>query len=305
MDNAAQISIVIITYNRAGDMLELAKNIVSLDYLDLLKEVIIVNNSSTESYKQVEEFISIHNEVPFRYFTSEENLGVSRGRNYAIQKSTAPLLVFIDDDALFRSNDTLVQIKNIFSEEGSEDTGIVAFKIRYYSTKELQVNAFPHKQFEERKHLHRFDTYYFSGCSHAIRRAVFDEVGYYPDNFFYGMEEYDLSFRTLKAGFKIVYDDHVVVEHKESPLGRISNRDKLRGMWVNKTKVAWKYLPKKYFYSTALLWSIEYLKTISLDFKGWIKGWKQIGRIASTEQRNPVPSKTITYLQKVKARLWY
>jgi GT2 family glycosyltransferase len=198
-----------------------------------------------------------------------------------------------------------LQIQNIFTEEHNQTLGIAAFKVYYHSTKEMQVNAFPHKQFEQRKDLHQFDTYYFSGCAHAIRRSVFDSVGYYPENFFYGMEEYDLSFRTLKAGFKIIYDDRVVVLHKESPHGRISNKDKLRSMWVNKTKVAWKYLPKKYFYSVALLWSFQYLKKTGADFKGWIKGWKQIRRISSSEQRTPITSKNISYLDKVQARLWY
>ena len=305
MNNSAQISIIIITYNRQADMLHLAKNITKLQNQHLLKEVIVVNNCSTENYQQVEEFIAQHPETPFHYFFSKENLGVSRGRNYAIQKSTGAILVFIDDDAFFENQDALLQIHNIFREEPNASMGIAAFKVYYYSTNQMQINAFPHKQFDKRKDLHQFDTYYFSGCAHAIRRSVFSTVGFYPENFFYGMEEYDLSFRTLKAGFKIVYDDRVVVMHKESPYGRISNKDKIRGMWVNKSKVAWKYLPKKHFYSTALLWSIEYLKRTKGDFKGWIKGWQQVRMIPGTEPRTPISSKTIAYLQEVDARLVY
>ena len=305
MDKTAQISLVVITYNREADMLELAQNVASLDNLELLKEVVIVNNRSTESYQKLEEFISQNPAIPFRYFKSEQNLGVSRGRNYAIQKSTAPILVFIDDDALFQNKDALLQVQNIFTEQQNNTAGIAAFKVLYYSTKQMQVNAFPHKQFEKRKHLHQFDTYYFSGCAHAIRRSVFDTVGYYPENFFYGMEEYDLSYRTLKAGFKIIYDDRVTVLHKESPYGRISNKDKIRGMWVNKTKVAWKYLPKKYFYSTAFFWSMRYLQKTNIDFKGWVEGWKQVRKISSTEPRDAVSPHVIRYMEKVDARLSY
>ena len=90
------------------------------------------------------------------------------------------------------------------------------------------------------------------------------------------MEEYDLSYRILGAGYGIVYDDRVVILHKESPAGRLPNKDKLRGMWVNKSKVAWKYLPKKYFYSTALLWSYEYLRKTGFNFTGWSKGWSEV-----------------------------
>ena len=98
-------------------------------------------------------------------------------------------------------------IAAIFDENPA--IGIAAFKIYYYSTGELQVNAFPHKRFAERKDWPHFDTAYFSGAAHAIRRSVFEEAGYYPENFFYGMEEYDLSYRALDKGFTIRYDERV------------------------------------------------------------------------------------------------
>lgn len=305
--NAAQLSIVIITYNRPADMLELAKNIASLDHLELLAEVIIVNNRSSESYAEVERFIDQSPTVPFHYFITESNLGVSKGRNYAIQKSTAPILLFLDDDALFQNKDALLQTINIFNsaDESDRKLGIAAFKVYYQSTLHLQETAFPHKQFEERKDLNHFETYYYAGCAHAIKRNVFDDIGFYPESFFYGMEEYDLSYRTINAGYKINYDDRVVVLHKESPEGRLTNREKLRGMWVNKTIVAWKYLPVKYFYTTALLWSFLYLMKTSFHFNGWLKGWKEVTRISNKEQRTPVGKSGLCYLKKVKARLWY
>lgn len=305
--NTAKLSIVIITYNRPGDMLELAKNIAGLDHQELLAEVIIVNNRSSESYVHVESFIANSPTVPFCYFKTEKNLGVSKGRNYAIQKSTAPILLFLDDDAVFKNKDALLQTIKTFngSEDFNRKAGIVAFKVYYESTLSLQQTAFPHKQFEKRKNLHHFETYYYAGCAHAIKREVFDNVGMYPDSFFYGMEEYDLSYRCINAGYKIIYDDRVVVLHKESPQGRLTNNEKLRGMWVNKATVAWKYLPVKYFYSTALLWSFQYLVKTSFHLKGWVKGWVQVFRIPGNEMRKPIGKNDLCYLAKVKARLWY
>jgi GT2 family glycosyltransferase len=166
----------------------------------------------------------------------------------------------------------------------------------------MQVNAFPHKRFAERKDWSQFDTYYFSGAAHAIRRTVFDKVGYYPENFFYGMEEYDLSFRALDAGYIIRYTDKVVILHKESPTGRLTPKEKRKGMWLNKTTVAWKYLPLRYFISTALIWSLWYLLKSKGDLGGYFKGWAAIFRMTRTEKRRPVG---LAYLKKVKARLAY
>jgi GT2 family glycosyltransferase len=302
------LSFIIITYNRATDILELLQNIVKLEGAhDLLQEIIIVNNASPTSYETVEQFMKDYSKFPFLYFRTEKNLGVSGGRNFAIQKSSAPILVFLDDDALFRNNDALLQIQKIFTEHdaGESRVGIAAFRVYYYDTLELQQNAFPHKHFTIRKNLSRFDTAYFSGCAHAILKTVFETVGYYPEDFFYGMEEYDLSYRTLDAGYKIVYDSSVSILHKESPLGRISGKEKLLSMWVNKSKTAWKYLPKIYFVSTSLLWSLEFLRKTNFAIRGWYKGWKKITKIPSLEKRTPVNKACLSYLQKVKARLWY
>lgn len=298
------ISFVIITYDRPEDALALAENLSRLEGLDrFVEEVIIVNNKSSVSYRVLEEFIAAHPQTPFRYFVTEENLGVSRGRNYAIQQSRAPILVFLDDDALFRNNDALPAIVAIFEDNPS--AGIAAFRIYYHSTGEMQVNAFPHKRFSERKNWHHFDTYYFSGAAHAIRREVFDEVGYYPENFFYGMEEYDLSFRALDKGYTIRYDDRVQIWHKESPTGRLTPRQKRKGMWLNKVKVAWKYLPLRYFVSVAFTWGVWYLVRSGGDIGGFFSGWSAIFRIPGEERRRPLGAAARSYLKKVKARLAY
>jgi GT2 family glycosyltransferase len=313
------LSFVIITYNRPEDMLALAENISGLDGLsDLVEEVIIVNNRSSVSYGLIEDFITAHPGIPFRYFVTPENLGVSRGRNYAVEQSQAPILVFLDDDALIRNSDALHAVTAIFQEAKPDDqgqrpllrnsprpVGIAAFKVYYYATLELQENAFPHKQFAERKDWPHFDTAYFSGCAHAIRRSVFEEAGYYPENFFYGMEEYDLSYRALDKGYSIRYDDRVVILHKESPGGRLMPRDKLRGMWVNKSKVAWKYLPLRYFFSTTCLWSLEYLKKSGWHPGDFFNGWMAVFRIPGTEKRSPIGRAAMDYLRRVKARLSY
>jgi GT2 family glycosyltransferase len=309
------LSFVIITYNRPNDMLALAENISGLDGLgDLVEEVIIVNNRSSLSYQPVENFIAAHPAIPFRYMVASENLGVSRGRNFAVRLSTAPILVFLDDDALIRNSGALHQVIDIFrpdqgANSGDQPTnrivGIAAFKVYYYSTLQLQKNAFPHKRFEERKDWPHFDTAYFSGCAHAIRRSVFDEAGFYPENFFYGMEEYDLSYRALDKGYSIRYDDRVIILHKESPAGRLTPREKLRGMWVNKSKVAWKYLPRRYFFSTAFLWSLQFLKKSGGHIGGFTGGWREVARIPGMEKRTPVGEAAMAYLRRVKARLTY
>ena len=299
-----KIAIIIITYNRPADMLALAMNIEKLSSKkELLEEIIIVNNNSTESYDAVKSFIQENPSTPFKYIESKENLGVSRGRNFAIDQSKAPILVLIDDDAEFQDTDALKRINEAVIE--NPHAGILAMKILYFQNSQFQLNAFPHKSFEKRKHLQSFETYYFAGCGNIIVKEAFDIAGPFPTDFFYGMEEYDLSYRILDAGYTIKYIADIVLLHKESPEGRQTKSDKLRGMWVNKTKVAWRYLPMPCYFTTAIMWSIFFLLNSKFDLIGFIIGWLAIVTIPFKEKRNKVSKLSQEYLNKVEARILY
>jgi len=299
-----KIAIIIITYNRPADMLALAMNIEKLSSKkELLEEVIIVNNNSTESYDIVKSFIQGNTSTPFKLIESKENLGVSRGRNFAIEQSKAPILVLIDDDAEFQDTDALKRINEAVIE--NPHAGILAMKILYFQNSQFQLNAFPHKSFEKRKHLQSFDTYYFAGCGNIIVKEAFDIAGPFPTDFFYGMEEYDLSYRILDAGYTIKYIADIVLLHKESPEGRQTKSDKLRGMWVNKTKVAWRYLPMPCYFTTAIMWSMFFLLNSKFDLIGFINGWLAIVTIPFKEKRNKVSKLSQEYLNKVEARILY
>ncbi len=301
------ISIIIISYNRVSDTLDLLTDITQLKNIDLLKEVILLNNASTDDYTPIQNFIRSNNQIPFKYINAPENLGVSRGRNYATKYANGDIFFYIDDDVNLKDKATLPKIIQSFSRTNGEERkiGAVSFKVFYASTMQLQINAFPHKKFEKYKNKHQFLTYYYAGCAHAKLRQAWNDAGGYPNDFFYGMEEYDFSFRVLNKDYCIKYDDSVTILHKESPLGRTPKAEKLRMMWVNKTKVAWKYLPKKYFYSTAILWSVLFIQKTNFNWSNFVNGWRDIFRIKGTEKRTPLNAKTLEYLRKIEARLWY
>lgn len=300
------LSFVIITYNRPKDALELLQNVSQLrSAAELLEDVIVVNNASSADYSLVENFYSP--DIPLLYIESDENLGVTKGRNFALQYAKGEIIIFLDDDAVLQNLDALEKVVEAFKKPGFENRsiGLVSFKILYYDGLEMQVNGLPHKQYDKYKNKNEFFTYYFAGGAHAVKRDVLKEVGNLPEEFFYGMEEYDLSYRILDNDYCIKYDSSIVMLHKESPLGRKPKKDKMRMMWVNKTKVAYRYLPKAYFYSTAIMWSLQYLSKTGFHVAGWWKGWQQIFKISRKERRTKLKKSTLQYLKNVQARLWY
>ena len=302
------LSFVIITYNRPDDTLELLQNISTLAVAnELLQDVIVVNNASTSDYTAVRSYVHSNTGLPFQFIEAPSNLGVTKGRNYALQFAKGEIIIFLDDDAVLQNTDALQKTVQSFSTPGIDGrpVAIVSFRILYYDTLQMQVNGLPHKKYKQYKDKDSFFTYYFAGGAHAIRRKVLEEVGDLPEEFFYGMEEYDLSYRILEKGYCIKYDASIVMLHKESPLGRKPKSDKLRMMWVNKAKVAYRYLPFLYFCTTSFMWSLQFLKETGFNLRGFFKGLKEVMQIPSSEKRSPLSAATVRYLEKVRARLWY
>jgi hypothetical protein len=109
----------------------------------------------------------------------------------------------------------------------------------------------------------------------------------------------------IDAGFAIGYDPTVTVRHKESPRGRLANHAKVRRQWVNKSVVAWRYLPLRYFITTALMWSLEYVRRVRGHPGDYVRAWRDVLRIPFVERRRPVGPEALAYLRTVDARLWY
>lgn len=301
------LSLIIITYNRPDDLLRLLKNIAGQDQADtLLDRVVIIDNASTVSYKTVTDFIDSQR-LPFLYIRSEENLGVARGRNEAVSKVQSPVVITLDDDAYFREADALIKIDQLFRSEFAMQNrvGVYCFKVFWRDTEDIQQSAFPHKKFNKYRNKDRFFTSYFIGCAHAILLEAYQAAGTYPPDFFYGMEEYDLGYRILDAGYKIAYDSSITVAHFESPRGRVPHVKKIQMLWVNKSKMAYRYLPYRFFISTAVMWSLQFLKNQPFAWRSWFEGWKKIFSIPRTENRKVVSKETLQYIDEVEGRLWY
>ncbi len=302
------LSILIITYNRPGDTLALLESLKAQNGLEqYVGEILLLNNASTVSYAGIENFIRENPKVPIRYIDHNQNLGVAGGRNFLIDRAKYPVLFTIDDDIVLKDKDTIKTAHKLFSKKQyrKNNTGIITVKVFYFSTGKHQKNVFPQKNYNRYKDKDWFLTYYFAGGAHLMKKELFQKTGSYPEDFFYGMEEYDLSYRIIDAGYTLAYDDSIKLWHKESPDGRVTNAKKLAMMWYNKCVVAWRYLPSKYFYSTALMWALQYLKETKFDLLGMLKTLLKITKIPKNMQPQKISKKSLAYLKKVEARLWY
>ena len=93
--NKLRISVVIITFNRAG---MLGDTLFSLYQQQRLpEEVVVVDNNSTDATKEV--VLGFNGRLNIRY-VFEATQGVAVARNTGIKNSTGEIIAFIDDDCI-------------------------------------------------------------------------------------------------------------------------------------------------------------------------------------------------------------
>ncbi|MFO0702629.1 MAG: glycosyltransferase family 2 protein [Candidatus Andersenbacteria bacterium] len=223
-----KVTYVIITRNRRADVLE---NLALLRDQAHPHEVVLVDNGSTDGTAA-----AVGKEHPrVRLVANPDNTGVTGGRNAGIAAARdADLLIFADDDAVIRDKDATATV--VAKVAADPTLGILGFQERsYYDPQVLAQWCYGRRRARDWA-TREFDAWTFPGAGHAIRREVFDQVGTYPERYFYACEEVDLSLRALDAGWRVAYTPDVKVYHKVSPATRAKFRyyfDLRNNIWLS------------------------------------------------------------------------
>lgn len=282
MTSTARITTIILTYRR-DDALKRT--------LDRLKphisgrddhELIIVDNNADGIDRS-----SILAGLNGQYIALPRNLGVTGGRNAGIRAATGEVLVFLDDDALVEGG--LHFMDSILARfDADPRLGAVAFRSWLRRSEIYDPAEFPHTD-KSRPKTFPFETFRFIGVGHALRRAALARVGLYPESFFYGMEEFDMSYRLMKAGYRIRFDPAFTVTHMKAEDGRLVKKDVIERMYANKLFIAWRHLPAKEAVLCALAWAVKTV-TDSRDPMSAVRGFVAFTKNVKAEEASREPS---------------
>lgn len=151
-----------------------------------------------------------------RVVHAPENLGVPGGRNLGAAAATGDILAFLDDDATVATPETVRAALGRFDAE--PDLGVVALRIVDPVSGTTMRRHVPRLRSGDAERSGPVTSFLGGAC--LIRRRAFGQVGGYEAALFYALEETDLAWRLVDAGWRIDYVADAVVHHPATDISR-------------------------------------------------------------------------------------
>ena len=301
------VSILIGAKDRPDALIRCVKSVLAQAYENL--EVLVLDDNSKE--KLCGKLTETVTDSRVKCIRSDTTLGVAGGRNILIKKAEGDFLITLDDDAAFRNKDSLNRIIDLF--DSHPDVGLFTLKIiDIIDEKEVGIRTpFRRAAIKRNPQIINLPQYasYFLGGAHAVRKEVFEKCGLYQENFLYGGEELDLSYRIIENGYKIFYAPDIVVEHYPG-IAEATKEEKtirLHAIMRNKIWINYKYLPWFAFFVNTVIWcTIRFVSSLRCGcplavIRGIKDGFKGFKRL----KRTPIGKETVAYLRLNKGRIFY
>lgn len=299
-------SFIIISYNRAEDTIDAVRNVLQLENVSgWTKEIIILNNGSTTDYSILQHYIEslpVADKSILHYINHSVNLGVAGGRNLCIREAKGKYLLFMDDDSEIANRDVIQQVLDLYKKYQKENLAIIGFLGKNPFSGKLDM---PLKNPDLIKDKEEIFYNLFFGYGHVFPKSLIEETGYYQEDFFYGMEEYDLSYAAVKAGYSILFTKNILAIHKQNPNGREPGNITQARFFENKMIVVYKHLPMFYVFTHFIFWSAYFLYKSKFAIILYFKSVASMFHRMKVAKREVINAAGMQYLYQVKARLLY
>lgn len=205
------ISVVIPSYNRRDNVLQLLRDVFSQEGAEF--EVIVVDDCSPDDSVE-----AICREFPqVKLLVNEVNGGPCVTRNKGLQAAIGEIVVGFDSDVTL--DDPQLLAKVIMAFEANPVTGF-AFRIFTPDGTTDDAPRWWHPAPLQAAGQRSFETDYFSGTAYAFKREPVISAGLYPEFLYMHYEEVILAYRILDAGGVIQYRPDLCVVHHANPVSR-------------------------------------------------------------------------------------
>jgi GT2 family glycosyltransferase len=192
---------VIIPNHNGGRAIGRCLEAVFASSYDNFEAVVVDDCSSDDSTEIIRRF-------PCRLITLGGRSGAAKARNTGARNSSGEILFFIDSDCIVQK-DTLLHVEQAFGNRGDLVVGGTYTRIpdddRFFS---IFQSVFIH--YSETK---KGSPDYIASHAMAIRRALFEESGGFPEEFMPIIEDVEFSHRLRRSGSTLTMNPAILVRH--------------------------------------------------------------------------------------------
>lgn len=216
------LTIVIVNWNAGQQLLDCISSIGSASHDQLLSEVIVVDNCSTDdSLTGIDQL-----GVPVRIVRNSHNRGFAAACNQGAAAASGNYLLFLNPDTRLFENSLLVPIA-FMQDRVNQDVGIVGIQLldeqnliarscaRFptlgiFAAQALGVNRLPglrhlNTHMTDWAHDETRAVDHVIGAYYLMRRSLFNSLEGFDERFFVYLEDLDLSLRAQQAGCRSVF----------------------------------------------------------------------------------------------------
>lgn len=237
------ITIAVMNFNGEKYLEDAFDSIFKLDY-PKIREVFLVDNNSTDN-----SVVLVRKKYPeVKIIKTGGNRGACFARNLAIQEARSEFIFLMDYDVVL-STDVLTKLEDAFFK--NPQAGIVSAQIRFYDQPDkIQYNG-AHIHFAGGAIQNKLDSEKpivveaVPGTALLVDKDKAEAIGLFDEDFFYGWEDGDFSFRMTIAGFPVLVHPKAAVFHRKAK----------RGLhWVDyQVRNRWWFILKTYHFRTFLV----------------------------------------------------
>jgi glycosyltransferase involved in cell wall biosynthesis len=217
MNEQGTTTVVIPTYNRKDQLRRTLLGYVKQSSPHLIREIIVVDDGSTDGTRAVVE--EIRSVAPFQVrYIFQANRGPSVARNRGIEQVQSRLTLLTDDDMI--PHQDLVARHEDHHKKNSESSAAVLGLVEWWP--EVRATPFmkwygqagPLFGYGQIRDAQEVEFHYFYSCNLSLKSEFLKKYGKFDESFkMAAYEDVELGFRLRQVGMRILYNPQAITYH--------------------------------------------------------------------------------------------
>ncbi len=240
-----KVSVIIPNYNGKKYLKKCIASLKEQSYLNV--EIIVIDNASTDS-----EYEWLRQDQSILFEQLNHNYGFSKAVNKGIKRANGEFVLLLNNDTVVTPDFVKELVKTM--ERNQRIFGVSSKMISYHEPEKIDDAGDEYTLLGwtlkrgDGEDIERYtkESKVFSSCAGAAlyRRKIFNQIGYFDENFFAYMEDVDISYRARIYGYYNVFCPNAKVYHIGSATsGSRYNTFKVKLAARNNVYVAYKNMP--------------------------------------------------------------